>query len=420
MFGRKKEQTEEDSQRLQVHTIPDLFYGGKDPILYHQKTVQDSTQNTQNPNKNFLGKQAVGSGEKHKLLFLSNKKPVWFISAALFGVVSLIGVYYLRGYFQARSILRLETEAAKQSNAPQAATQSGTSTRAIEPQKSSVVSSTSSEKFVSSSTDLIPEDAPLSESDAEKLNIKFPPFSSSEATDIDKDQLSDKEEEIFDTDSGSWDSDADGYYDGQEVFNLYNPKGFAPVRLIDSGLIKQYINLIFDYRLYYPKDWQVGEVDKSGKQVLLSAVSGDYIEVRAAKDDKRDFTAWFEQHAANQNITDLLQFTNRFEVEGWKRRDSMVAYFPSKGMVYIMVYRPGNVGPAVFKNVMNMMIQSFRPASAGKELPEQVSPASVPGVESSDLDITNTSTPGISEDGITSDFTDSSASTSPSGVLGPQ
>jgi hypothetical protein len=34
------------------------------------------------------------------------------------------------------------------------------------------------------------------------------------------------------------------------------------VKIIDSGLITEYTNPIWQYRIYYPAGWQVGEVDK--------------------------------------------------------------------------------------------------------------------------------------------------------------
>lgn len=394
MFGRKKEQTPDDSPHLKVHTMPALFYGGNDPVVYHHKEVLDQAQKPLGPHENSLKKAATGSGSNPKALIFSNKKLIWIASSVLFFIVASVSAYYIRGYIQAHNALRPLADAIPEK--PSILQKTATSSENTEIlEKTPISSPTSSENVVATSTPSLSEDVLELELGSQKLNLLFPPISSSQSSDLDKDQLTDIEEEIFGTDSGSWDSDADSYYDGQEVFNLYNPKGFAPVRLIDSGLIKQYINPIFDYRLYYPKDWQVGEVDQSGKQVLFSAVSGDYIEVQAIKESKLDFMAWFKQYAVNQKSSDLLQFTNRFEVEGWKRRDSLVAYFPSKGMVYVLIYHPGNAGPAVFKNTMNMVLQSFRPVSTGKELPADLLPQ--PGFvsESSTTTSSNTSTSSL-------------------------
>ncbi|MBU2509676.1 fibronectin type III domain-containing protein, partial [Patescibacteria group bacterium] len=56
--------------------------------------------------------------------------------------------------------------------------------------------------------------------------------------DTDSDGLSDLEEVLYGTNSKSPDTDADGFLDGNEVFHLYNPAGTAPVKLLDSALVK--------------------------------------------------------------------------------------------------------------------------------------------------------------------------------------
>ena len=202
--------------------------------------------------------------------------------------------------------------------------------------------------------------------------VDFPPLFLTDSADLDTDSLTDMEEEIFDTDSGIWDTDGDGYYDGQEVFNLYNPKGAAPMRIIDSGLVLEYVNPIRQYRTYYPASWQVGSVDSSASHVLLSAATGDFISVSAfTKGEKETFEDWFAREAEGQQYADLKKFVNRFQEEGLKRKDDLVAYFMSGNDIYILSYHPGTSGFVPFRHLVQMLYQSFRPSKTAVEIPLQ-------------------------------------------------
>jgi len=72
-------------------------------------------------------------------------------------------------------------------------------------------------------------------SDWEELNNGYSPLNSSskklEDCDYDKDGLSDRMELNFHTDITNSDTDGDGFLDGEEVKNAYNPLEKAPVRL---------------------------------------------------------------------------------------------------------------------------------------------------------------------------------------------
>lgn len=202
--------------------------------------------------------------------------------------------------------------------------------------------------------------------------LRFPRILLADSTDLDVDSLTDEEEALFGTDVGIWDSDNDGYYDGQEVFNLYNPSGFAPVRLIDSGLIRDYAHPQWKYRIYYPITWEVATLGEDEKQALFSSITGDFIEVRVMeKDANETFEMWFTRSTQDQLFTDLQPFENRFEETGMKRHDDLVAYFPTDTHVFILIYNPGVIDSIPYRHVMQMMYQSFRPGRNITVLPEQ-------------------------------------------------
>ena len=99
--------------------------------------------------------------------------------------------------------------------------------------------------------------------------------------DTDGDGLSDlEEEEIYHTDIASPDTDGDGYPDGLEVVNDYNPTGFAPQKLLPTGLVKEYSSSISGFYILYPAAWDYQEV---GIDVVFTSDIDETIKV--AKDN---------------------------------------------------------------------------------------------------------------------------------------
>jgi len=176
------------------------------------------------------------------------------------------------------------------------------------------------------------------------------------------------------------------------LVNLYNPRGFAPVKLIDSGLVAEYVNPVQQYRVYYPINWQVGEVDSSANQVLFSTITGDFIELSIFEmGATEDFPTWFSRIAKGQQFTDVVPFSNRFGESGYKRKDGLVAYFIYSGRVFVFIYHAGNESLASYRHVMQMMFNSFRPHKSNVEIPDQVM---LPGVSNPE-GATTTSEAGI-------------------------
>ena len=190
--------------------------------------------------------------------------------------------------------------------------------------------------------------------------------------DIDNDGLTDTEEDVLQTDSGTWDTDGDGYYDGQEVMNLYNPTGFAPVKIIESGRVREYAHPMHGWNIYYPTPWDVGVVDDTSSHILFSAVTGDYIEViESEKLPGETFELWFARVAQNQRFSDILKKTNRFMIPFYVRQDGLVGYVEDTNRVYVVAYHQGSASVVLYRHVMDMMLQSFRTAQTAISTPDQ-------------------------------------------------
>ena len=374
MFGKKEAAPAvPTTSAVSVTTIPTAFYGGKDPEIYPEvKEVSHGAAAPVSPPKNIqelppvaplveqIGTPPVSAHQRIEKPKDSapeqksgSKKIIFLFVGVIVIAVAGISWYYLRPFFAAKPeraldvppLVNTQNTLPPQENIPPPVV--ATSTIVEEPVLPSLSSSTV---------------------------ILFPNALISVAPDIDGDELTDMEEELFRTDSGPWDTDADGYHDGREVFNLYNPTGTAPEKIIDSGLVREYVNPVWQYRLYYPTSWQVDAVDPNGDQVLLSSISGEYIEVRAFKKQVGEsFDMWFAEHARGESYTDLVSRTNRFQIPTRYRSDGFVGYVESTDAIFVLLYRTGIQETFVrFPHVHTVLLQSFRPYRTLTDIPKQI------------------------------------------------
>jgi len=357
MFWKKgKKKNKKDAKNkvnARITVIPEIFYGGKDPLIYHEQHKKPAVKTKQ---------KKLKSKGKVKLP-ISNKKIAIISVVVLILVIAGASFYYfIQGSVEAPKI--------------------------TPPVKKPIVKEEPKEVEVpeeKEEPEEVAEEEPVEEpeevaEEETQTTVTFPNILLRDSADIDIDSLTDQEEEVFQSDSGIWDSDKDGYYDGQEVFNLYNPKGFAPVKIIDSGLVREYINPKWQYRLYYPTVWEAAGVDTENNHVIFSSITGDFVEVRAfQKLPSENFAAWFAKTIEGQSFTDLSLFSNRFKIDGYKRKDSLTAYFVAPNAVFVMIYQPSGAAVDVpYRHIMQMMYQSFRPSAVYSELPAQTVLPQVP------------------------------------------
>lgn len=351
-FGKKKiKKPEKVSKNIQV--IPDEFYGAKDPAIHYEQAKQSkSIKSVPKVKRQKTYK------ESSKLASLVQNKKFKYIGIGLLSVIviALISWYYIDQAQRDRIVVLPEIEEVVE-EIPE---------EVIE--EPVVIEEVEEEEVVEKILEEVVTTTPVLEEEI----LEFPKLILVDSADVDNDALTDLEEELFNTDSGSFDTDGDGYYDGQEVANLYNPTGLAPMRLVDAGLVQEYVNPTWQYRVYYPIPWLMGEVDTMANQVLFSSVTGDFIEIVVfEKESGVSFEDWFGVEAEGQNFSNLQKFTNRFEEEGWRRKDNLVAYFVNSDKVYVMLYNPGSTGLIPYRHVMQMMVQSFRPSKTIINIPEQ-------------------------------------------------
>ncbi len=194
-----------------------------------------------------------------------------------------------------------------------------------------------------------------------KNNISFPSVLLGDSPDSDRDGLTDTEEELFKTNASIPDSDSDGYSDSHEIYNLYNPAGKEPMKLSESGLVKEFVNPVFSYKVYYPESWAVGNVDESYREMLFSTLSGENIELRVFdKKDGQTFGDWFSEWAPGEKYGDLQEFAGAFKENGLRRNDFLTYYFTDDKYIYAFVYHTTDSATVNYRTVIKMMARGFR------------------------------------------------------------
>jgi hypothetical protein len=113
---------------------------------------------------------------------------------------------------------------------------------------------------------------------------------------VDGDLLTAAEELIYLTNPQKEDTDKDGFKDGQELMNLYDP--LVPRNLlIDSGLVTVYSDANFDFKIFRPRSWNASVDEAESYKVLFlpDSESGEMIVVEAIPNDGEMTLVQFQQ-----------------------------------------------------------------------------------------------------------------------------
>lgn len=119
--------------------------------------------------------------------------------------------------------------------------------------------------------------------------------------DGDNDYLTDKEEEYYNTNKNTNDSDGDLYIDGEEVSNLYDPNGFTPSKIINSSNVKIFYNNKISF--YYPSQFKIEEKE-SGSLIVVIPGNGseEYFEINIFNSDSNNFLDFIKQDLKNEDM----------------------------------------------------------------------------------------------------------------------
>lgn len=358
MFNKQKNNPVIDSD-VGVQSIPADFYAGANPVIKFKKVEQEVTLNKQQARpaeKALLDKTTVaGAGKKMHPANAFTSKKVFIFLIVIFFVLFVVGsTAYYTGWY--KKIFSNKTA----------------DVQLITPPKITVPNTpTPTENNNAEDQNIIiPEENTLDDiKSLSGLPLDFPSMLLGDSLDFDDDGLTDKTEEVFNTDPSMPDTDEDLYSDGHEIYYLYNPAGKEPNRLIASGLVADFTNTAYGYKIYYPKDWALGDVNGDGQQILFSTLSGENIEIRSYDlAPGQNFTTWFGEFASQEKVSDLEDFTGYFEERGKMRKDGLVFYFVDGNNVYVLLYHTLDTAVVNYRSVLEMMARSFRSPANQKSI----------------------------------------------------
>lgn len=354
MFGRKKKiQPIAQTPGLKITTIPAEFYAGADPTIKFKET-----EKTVDLNK-FSGKQTLKPGEEvafnkktAKGNFLSKPK-WWFIGLGTLFIVFVAGAAF---YYWRAAVLEQKQKIVLP---PPIITEEPTIVKSEEP----VITEEPSPEPATTTEETIEEPVYAFETPSKLMAL---------GPDADNDNVSDLAEEVFASDPGDPDTDDDGYSDGHELFYLYNPNGFEPQKLINAGTVREYRNNVFSYSFYYPEKMAIGAVDIQGREVLLSAITGESIAVNVfEKNYLLPLADWLSENAPpSEDLSDYADFSSRFGISGKKRNDGLVYFFETPDKVYAFFYRPGESETVNYKTALEVAARSFSIGVVEEMIPE--------------------------------------------------
>ena len=195
-----------------------------------------------------------------------------------------------------------------------------------------------------------------------------PPPPPTNVLDADNDGLTQLEEGIYFTNSNRDDTDRDGYKDGVEISNLYDP--LVPgALLVDSGLVTQYKDSS-GYDLRRPKNW-VAEGSEENVVILLpDSETGEFFSILAMPNE----SAWVIDDIFIE-MSELLQprqsYIN-FSLAGQpalKLVDNLGVLMVTEEYIYVIDYKLGEVEEPNFATTFDMLLNSFSIGEASEDIP---------------------------------------------------
>lgn len=177
--------------------------------------------------------------------------------------------------------------------------------------------------------------------------------------DTDKDGLTDNEEVIWGSGQNKPDTDGDGFLDGEEIANGYSPTSTATLSVDPNA--KTYTNTSYHYSILYPARWVEGQLDNSDEDILLTAETGEFVEVTVTSNPKQQTAKeWYLDQFPDLKSKDLQTFETAGGLSGTKSQNGLTGYLATPDIIYVITYNIGTRTAANFLNTFDMMLKTFQ------------------------------------------------------------
>jgi len=181
--------------------------------------------------------------------------------------------------------------------------------------------------------------------------------------DSDNDKVTDVEEDLYQTDKRTADTDGDGYLDGDEIINGYNPKVAGGAKLETSGLVNKYTNPVYNYQILYPTSWLARPEDQSLQAVLFITGTEEFMRI-AVEDNpnKLDLVSWYMQLSPQADLNLLEKIKTVKGYDALVSPDKLTYYILDPNVqnkVYVINYNIDALAQINFLSTFQMMVNSF-------------------------------------------------------------
>jgi len=179
------------------------------------------------------------------------------------------------------------------------------------------------------------------------------------APDDDQDGLTLMEEHLYGTNPEVNDTDGDGYNDGLEILNGYDPT--QPVTsVIDSGLFLAYSHPV--YSIIYPQAWILKEQGQEKNEVLFIADSGEFMEILIATNPGGlSLVEWYKKQFPTVDLG-LAQEVRLNNLAGLRHPNNQSYYLAAPddpNLIFLVIYNVGNFSQTNFITTFNAMVKNF-------------------------------------------------------------
>ncbi len=376
-----KENKKMDFDSLDFHTMPEKFIGIKPGKSIRKKKPRKQAIKRLDSKDNESGKDK-GKGDTKVRKKNSALKRQIMISVSIIvvlGVVMSAGAYFfvrnLRNQ-QNKTITAIDEtvkvdETQGQSDSNITGEKAEDANEVID-NKAPLppISDSEEENNVDIKDDTPPDDSESKKEDSTKDSPKEKiviPFIDPELLDVDKDLLTVEEERLFGTSDTNFDYDGDGFLDGQEVLNMFDPRFGQGALLADSTSVKTYISDEFGYKIFVPTSWVEKKLEPKStiRFISNSPVSqggiGEFVDITVESNVGGFSTVeeWYVSQFPGVDSGAVTSVPAQGGMFGIMSPDGMSAFFMANNLIYSMIYTPSADSNAYFETVFNMMARSF-------------------------------------------------------------
>ncbi len=194
--------------------------------------------------------------------------------------------------------------------------------------------------------------------------------------DLDSDGLTDTEEALYGSNSQLPDTDADGYLDGNEVFNLYAPTVKAPADLSTLAMM-QVASSTIGWQTLIPRAWTIEPVAGTN-DARFQVPSGELFVLRVENNpEKHDMRTWLsvQKGIRADQVTELS--SNKYRLPFFLGPDRLTAYFPWEDKVLVVSYQLGTQAFVNYRTSFGLLLNAVRFAGSPR-LPDLSQPQPIP------------------------------------------